>query len=179
MKKAIEIIIPTIFVLGLIGILILFDKSVSDKRETTTQSEDEIIISVRNQNYDTIYTETTTTSTNTTTTKKTTKKVLKTNYIAYDIQEEREYAKSLFSQYGWTNSDFEALINLWTKESNWNPNASNGTCYGIPQACPGSKMGKGYKTSWKVQINWGLGYIYSRYGTPTNAWQHFQKNNWY
>ena len=46
--------------------------------------------------------------------------------------------------------------------------------YGIPQSLPGDKMataGSDWQTNPATQINWGLGYIKSVYGTPCGAWQ--------
>ena len=97
---------------------------------------------------------------------------------SYSVAEEQEYAHERVLSYGWSEEDFNSLVNLWNRESGWNPNASNGSCYGIPQSCPYSKMGSNY-TDWKVQIDWGLNYIQNRYGTPTNAWNHFLSTNWY
>lgn len=96
----------------------------------------------------------------------------------------QEYAYSLFSQYGWSNNDFQCLVKLWEKESKWNPNARNKSsrAYGIPQALPGSKMaseGADWQTNYKTQIRWGLKYIKQRYGTPTAAWNSFLKKGWY
>ena len=96
----------------------------------------------------------------------------------------QKYALSLFSKYGWSNSELSPLIKLWNKESGWNPNAHNGSsgAHGIPQALPASKMaseGSDYMTNYKTQIRWGLKYIKGRYGTPSKAWKHFQNNNWY
>lgn len=96
----------------------------------------------------------------------------------------QQYAATVCSSYGWTETDVECLIRLWNKESGWNPyayNASSGA-YGIPQALPGSKMasaGSDYQTNYKTQINWGLSYIKSRYGNPQNAWNHSQNKGWY
>ena len=100
------------------------------------------------------------------------------NYTSYSVAEEQSYAHELVLSYGWSEEDFNSLVNLWNRESGWNPNASNGSCYGIPQSCPYSKMGSNY-TDWRVQINWGLNYIQNRYGTPTEAWNHFQNKGWY
>ena len=36
-----------------------------------------------------------------------------------------------------------------------------------------------YLTNYKTQINWGLGYIKSRYGSPEKAWNFFQQKGWY
>ena len=88
------------------------------------------------------------------------------------------------SSYGWSETDFECLVRLWNRESGWNPNAYNASsgAFGIPQALPGSKMasaGSDYQTNYQTQINWGLGYISSRYGNPQNAWNHSQASGWY
>ena len=32
---------------------------------------------------------------------------------------------------------------------------------------------------YRIQVEHGLSYIKNRYGSPTNAWNHFQKKNWY
>ncbi len=96
----------------------------------------------------------------------------------------QQYAATVCRSYGWSETDIDCLISLWNKESGWNPyayNASSGA-YGIPQALPGSKMaskGSDYKTNYQTQINWGLGYISSRYGNPQNAWGHWLSTGWY
>src|SRR5262249_27562945 len=54
--------------------------------------------------------------------------------------------------------------------------------YGIPQALPPSKMGAAANppiSSAVAQINWGLGYIKSRYGSPEAAWAHELAYHWY
>lgn len=99
--------------------------------------------------------------------------------------EYQAYAKDLcLNTYGWSNYDFECLVKLWNKESDWNPNAHNKSsgAHGIPQSLPASKMaseGADYYTNGKTQIRWGLKYIKNRYGTPAKAWAHSQKVNWY
>lgn len=96
----------------------------------------------------------------------------------------QQYAATVCRSYGWSETDIDCLISLWNKESGWNPyayNASSGA-YGIPQALPGSKMasaGSDYQTNYQTQINWGLSYISSRYGSPQNAWNHSQNKGWY
>ena len=94
------------------------------------------------------------------------------------------YAKSRCKSYGWSDSDFDCLVSLWNKESGWNPNAHNSYsgAHGIPQALPASKMsayGSDYMTDYKTQIDWGLNYIKSRYGSPTKAWIHSCSKGWY
>jgi hypothetical protein len=84
---------------------------------------------------------------------------------------------------GWGENQYNCLVALWTRESNWNVYAYNPSgAYGIPQALPGSKMataGADWQTNPATQITWGLGYISSRYGTPCGAWSHSQSAGWY
>ena len=88
------------------------------------------------------------------------------------------------SSYGWDESQFQCLDQLWQKESGWSYtayNASSGAT-GIPQALPGSKMataGSDWQTNASTQVAWGLGYIAAAYGTPCSAWSHSQSVNWY
>ena len=94
------------------------------------------------------------------------------------------YARQRCADYGWSESDFNCLVKLWNRESKWNVTACNRSsgAYGIPQALPGSKMasaGPDYKTNYKTQVDWGLGYIKGRYGSPTSAWNHSQQRGWY
>lgn len=101
-----------------------------------------------------------------------------------NVAEYQAYAYTKCMEKGWSESDFDCLVSLWNKESGWNIyayNASSGAL-GIPQACPGSKMaanGSDYLTNYKTQINWGINYIYSRYGNPTNAWARSCSTNSY
>jgi hypothetical protein len=85
---------------------------------------------------------------------------------------------------GWSQAEYECLVALWTRESNWNVNAHNPTsgAHGIPQALPGDKMATvaaDWETNPVTQITWGLGYIAGRYGTPCAAWDHSERKNWY
>jgi len=104
--------------------------------------------------------------------------------VSGDKADYQKYAYDLVKSKGWTESDYQALINLWTRESNWNPNAHNKSsgAHGIPQSLPASKMsshGEDYYTNGYTQIRWGLDYISNRYGSPTAAWNHFLAKNWY
>ena len=108
------------------------------------------------------------------------------NSIIYAGQkgEYQKYALTLFPDYGWSESELQPLINLWERESHWNPAAHNGRtgAHGIPQAVPAGKMasaGSDYYTNGNTQVRWGLGYISSRYGSPSNAWAKFQSSGWY
>ncbi|OLT39327.1 hypothetical protein BJF82_08070 [Kytococcus sp. CUA-901] len=85
---------------------------------------------------------------------------------------------------GWSSAEFQCLDNLFTRESRWTWNATNPSsgAYGIPQALPGHKMasaGADWRTNPATQIEWGLGYISGRYGTPCGAWAHSEAHNWY
>ena len=98
--------------------------------------------------------------------------------------EAQAYAQQRCQAYGWSDNDFECLVALWNKESGWNVNAHNSSsgAHGIPQALPASKMssaGSDYLTSYQTQVDWGLGYISSRYGSPSAAWSHSQRTGWY
>jgi len=85
---------------------------------------------------------------------------------------------------GFKISQFSCLEKLWEKESGWNHKAENRSsgAYGIPQALPGDKMksaGSDWESNPATQIEWGLGYIEGRYGTPCSAWAHSQDVGWY
>ena len=104
--------------------------------------------------------------------------------VSGSVAEYQAYAEKRCFDYGWSDADFQALVKLWNKESRWNPYASNSSsgAYGIPQALPASKMatyGTDYRTNYKTQIEWGLSYIKSRYGTPSAAWNHSCTKGWY
>ena len=83
----------------------------------------------------------------------------------------KEYAAVLVDD----KSQMKCLGKLYGKESAWNPDAVNGSHYGIPQgrseylrdALP------------EQQIMWGLKYIDNRYGSPCKAWAFFQRYNYH
>lgn len=97
----------------------------------------------------------------------------------------KAYAKKeMKDKYGWGDSQYQDLVSLWNKESGWDYQASNASsgAYGIPQALPGGKMqsaGKDWKKNAATQIDWGLQYIKSTYGSPAQAWAHSQSTGWY
>ena len=93
-------------------------------------------------------------------------------------------AYNMLSQFGWSPSaQFGCLDNIWMRESGWSVTAENPSgAYGIPQALPGDKMasaGPDWQTDATTQIRWGLGYIQSVYGSPCDAWAHWQANGSY
>ena len=93
------------------------------------------------------------------------------------------YAYGAVASRGWGEDQYSCLVSLWNKESGWRVNAANPSgAYGIPQALPGSKMataGSDWETNAGTQIEWGLGYISGRYGTPCGAWAHSGDVGWY
>lgn len=102
----------------------------------------------------------------------------------YSGESPRGIAQKMLPEWGWGDDQWQCLDKLWTRESGWNPHAQNSSsgAYGIPQALPGSKMGSvasDWRTNPATQIEWGLGYVKGRYGTPCGAWSHFQAKNWY
>ncbi len=101
-----------------------------------------------------------------------------------ELGDPRDIARAMIADHGWSTSEFGCLESLWAKESGWDPQAANPTssAYGIPQALPGSKMasaGADWATNPATQIEWGLGYISERYGSPCGAWSHSEANGWY
>lgn len=98
--------------------------------------------------------------------------------------EYQNYAKELCSSYGWTEYDFDCIVNIVFKESSWNPNAKNpnSSAYGLFQflsSTVNNYSNSSYYTDWKEQIRAGFKYIKARYGTPANAWSFWQSHNWY
>lgn len=73
-------------------------------------------------------------------------------------------------------SEFSCLNYLYTRESNWNPRARNGSHIGIPQG----------RSKWLAtvgaykQIDWGIKYINNRYnGDACLAMKHFNDKGWH
>ena len=67
------------------------------------------------------------------------------------------------------------LLKLYGKESAWNPEARNGSHYGIPQGkSEWLKDQDGY-----AQVRWGLNYIGHRYGEPCVALDHWKAKGWH
>lgn len=100
----------------------------------------------------------------------------------------QQYAKGRLSHFGWGQNQFGPLKSLWQGESGWNYRAENPSsgAYGIPQSLPGSKMasaGADWRSNFRTQIDWGLGYIKNRadYGSPAAAYSKWQGRSphWY
>jgi len=89
------------------------------------------------------------------------------DYISY-----KEYALYLLD---FNVKEYKCLAMLYGKESAWNPDARNGSHYGIPQGrSTYLSTLNGYD-----QVQWGLDYIGHRYGEPCIAWQHFKDKGWH
>ena len=88
-------------------------------------------------------------------------------YVSY-----KEYALHLL---GYNYKEYKCLSILYGKESAWNPKASNGSHYGIPQGkSEWLRTQDGYS-----QERWGLNYIGNRYGEPCIALDHWSKYGWH
>lgn len=96
----------------------------------------------------------------------------------------KSYAKVTIRTFGWGAGQWECLEQLWTKESNWRPDARNKIAVkqngkrlhagGIPQI-----LGLNPAISIYQQVNRGLRYIDARYGTPCKALNFHIARNWY
>ena len=72
------------------------------------------------------------------------------------------------------SSDWEALLDLWNRESRWDNTAlnRNTSARGIPQAMGSlypETMEEGWLEDPEAQIRWGLDYIANRYKSPRRA----------
>jgi len=74
-----------------------------------------------------------------------------------------------------TPLEFSAALILWTKESNWNIKAKNGSHYGICQGRSKYLKDKGYK----IQVRWCIAYARNRYGSITKALEFWKVNRWH
>lgn len=96
----------------------------------------------------------------------------------------QSYAAGRLGSYGWGQDQFQCLQLLWTQESSWLTTATNPSsgAYGIAQALPAGKYasaGSDWLSNYRTQIEWGLGYIRDRYGSPCGAWGHEVSIGWY
>jgi hypothetical protein len=101
--------------------------------------------------------------------------------------------KLMAAAYGWTGAEWNALYDLWERESGWSNTAENSSsgAYGIAQALghgptnqyPASYMSANPppagSSSAQSQIAWGLSYIKETYGDPIAAWDHEESEGWY
>ena len=90
--------------------------------------------------------------------------------VEKEVIKYQTYAGSLL-----TPLEFSSALTLWTKESNWNPNAKNGSHYGI---CQGRSKYL-IKANYKQQIRWCISYAFNRYGSITKALEHWKVHKWH
>ena len=71
--------------------------------------------------------------------------------------------------------EFYCIDELYFHESRWNPNARNGSHYGIPQGrSKWLATADGYK-----QVEWGIKYNNNRYGSMCKALEHYKIKGWH
>jgi hypothetical protein len=71
--------------------------------------------------------------------------------------------------------EYKCALELYTKESNWRPNAKNGPHYGIPQG-----RSIWLKTADPIeQVKWGIKYANNRYNGLCNALNAFKIKGWH
>jgi hypothetical protein len=89
----------------------------------------------------------------------------------------KAYAKALLND----NKQYKCIIELYNKESNWRPEARNGSHYGIPQLRNEIMLSKNPLQ----QVDLGIKYIAHRYGTTKGtpnvckALKHLQTKGWH
>lgn len=86
-------------------------------------------------------------------------------------------------KYGWKGDEWQALDELVSRESSWNPKADNPTssAYGLFQFLDSTRQnyGIGLGAGPRKQARAGLRYVLDRYGSPTAAVRFHDKNNYY
>jgi len=97
------------------------------------------------------------------------------NVSSTSIKEYVTYKEFAYHQLGYNLKEYKCLAALYGKESAWNPDAVNGSHYGIPQ---GRSVYLSTLNGYE-QVQWGLDYIGHRYGEPCIAWQHFKDKGWH
>lgn len=187
-----------ILIIIVIGISLLFNNGIDKQLEEITPIQEQDEVPLQNAVGEEVIAKTNSKK-NTkkkTTKKKTTKKVVNKNIIkkskprkvSLNVNgskaEMQQYAHELVLSYGWSEYDFQCLVKIVNHESGWNPNVVNKSskACGLAQALPCSKMasaGADYRTNYKTQLKWLMGYIKGRYKTPSKAWSFWQKHHWY
>lgn len=86
------------------------------------------------------------------------------------------------------DSWIKPLVELFGRESSWNPKADNpiSTAYGYAQFLDDTRgtykkkfPGLDYNSSPVNQLILGIAYIKDRYGDPVSALKHWDSHNWY
>ena len=111
--------------------------------------------------------------------------VMKPILVERNPEASMAYAQKQLSTMGWdTPAQWECLLSLWTKESNWRPSAYNKTAVyqngeklhagGIPQI-----LGLNPDLTVEEQVERGLIYVEHRYSNPCSAWRFWERNFYY
>jgi hypothetical protein len=118
---------------------------------------------------------------------KITKRILELNITTPD--QAKAHARVEMKSWGWHAAEqWHCLERLWTKESNWRPEAQNKQpviqirdgkrvklyAGGIPQI-----LGLNPKLSVPAQVQRGFEYIKARYGSPCHARNWWDRHKWY
>ena len=86
-------------------------------------------------------------------------------------------------RYGWGGDQWDALYELVSRESSWNPQADNptSTAYGLFQFLDSTRDNYGIRLGAgpRKQAKAGLAYIADRYSNPAQALQFHDENGWY
>lgn len=97
------------------------------------------------------------------------------HYLRITPADSKMYARQQLEILNFDKSQYECLLQLWERESNWNHLADNPTssAFGIAQKL------KEKSTNPKTQIDNGLEYIMKRYTSPCKAWEFWKVKRWY
>jgi len=95
----------------------------------------------------------------------------------------KEFAKVKVKVQWVKDNEYTCLVELWRRESNWNPlshNKSSGA-FGIAHFMPDTWGTYKYQkpTDPYIQVEAGLRYITKRYGSPCKALAFHDKKGWY
>ena len=95
----------------------------------------------------------------------------------------KAYGEYAITQYSWDDKQFECLVALWNRESNWRWKAKSPTDdFGIPQRHMRNNSKaeiEKFLSDPMAQISWGLSYIEHRYSNPCSAKKHSDLKGWY
>ena len=97
------------------------------------------------------------------------------SYLRTTPEQSKLYAQQQIEILGLDNSQYECLLQLWQRESNWNHLADNpkSSAFGIAQKLKETSRNP------RTQIDNGLEYIMKRYTSPCKAWEFWKVKRWY
>lgn len=93
--------------------------------------------------------------------------------------ENRAYAMSILSP-----EEFAAFDWIIQRESGWRTDATNPSsgAYGVAQSLPAEKyasLGPDWRTNGRLQVDWAINYMRSRYGSIAGAKSFWERHHWY